>query len=370
VRSGVLNSVHAFASDPSRGVVILGILTFFVGGALALYAWRAPLLKAEGLFAPISREGALILNNLLLAACAAAVFIGTLYPLFLDAAGGPKITVGPPFFNMTFVPIMVPLLCLVPFGPLLGWKRADIVGALERLMGAAAAALAVGLLVLAVMSHGPWLAALGMALATWLVAGAFSELAGRIGLFSNPLSRSLAKARRLPRAQWGMVLAHGGLGIVVAGIVGMTAWRYELVTALKIGESAELAGYTLTLEKVGMRQGPNYEALVGVVGVKRGDRDLGFMLPEKRNFPVERQEKTEAAIRTNGFSDLYIVIGDNNGQGAWTLRAYENNFAPWIWAGAIIMAAGGLVSLTDRRYRVGAPSRARVRLAASPSPAE
>jgi cytochrome c-type biogenesis protein CcmF len=201
-----------------------------------------------------------------------------------------------------------------------------------------------------------------------LVAGAFSELAWRTGLFSGPFTQALRKARHLPRAQWGMALAHGGLGIVVAGVVGMTAWRHELVTALKEGESAHLGAYTLTLEKVGMRQGPNYEALVGVVHVMKDGRDMGFMMPEKRRFPVERQEKTEAAIRTNGLSDLYVVIGDDNGQGGWTIRAYENNFAPWIWAGAIIMAAGGLVSLTDRRYRVGAPSRARTR--GLPQPAE
>ena len=258
VRSGVLNSVHAFATDPSRGVVILCILVFFIGGALILYGWRAPVLKAEGLFAPLSREGALMLNNLLLAAAAAAVFIGTLYPLFLDAIGGPKITVGPPFFNMTFAPLMVPLLCLVPLGPLLKWKRSDLVAATERLMGAGVAVIVVMLIVLAVKTHGPWLAALGMGLAAWLVAGAFFELAWRLGLFSVPLAESFRRARRLPRASWGMAMAHGGLGIVVAGIVGMTAWRQELVTALKIGESAELAGYTLTLEQVGMRQGPNY----------------------------------------------------------------------------------------------------------------
>lgn len=367
VRSGVLNSVHAFATDPSRGVVILCILVFFIGGALALYGWRAPVLKAEGLFAPLSREGALVLNNLLLAAATAAVFIGTLYPLFLDAIGGPKITVGPPFFNLTFVPLMVPLFCLLPLGPLLKWKRSDLVAATERLMGAAFAAVVVTLVVLAVQTRGPWLAALGMGLATWLVAGAFFELAWRIGLFSVPLAESLRRARRLPRASWGMALAHGGLGIVIAGIVGMTAWRQELVTALKVGESAELAGYTLTLEQVGMRQGPNYEALVGVIRVTRDGREVALMLPEKRRFPVERQEKTEAAIRTTGFSDLYLVIGDDNGQGAWTLRAYENSLAPWIWAGAVIMTFGGVVSLTDRRYRVGAPSKRRTRLAAQPA---
>ncbi|MFZ3034113.1 MAG: heme lyase CcmF/NrfE family subunit [Parvibaculum sp.] len=367
VRSGVLNSVHAFASDPTRGVVILAIITFFIGGALILYGWRAPVLKAEGIFAPMSREGALIVNNLLLSAAAVAVFIGTLYPLFLDAINGPKITVGAPFFNMTFGPIMVPLLILVPIGPFLGWKRADLLGALQRLMGVGALALVAFICVMAFVSKAPWLAGLGMALAVWLFAGAFYELAVRISLFKGPLVTSLRRARYLPRAQWGMTFAHAGLGIVVAGIVGMTAWRYELVTALKVGESAELADYTLTLDDVGMREGPNYEAVVGVVHVRKGDKDLGVMVPEKRRFPVERQEKTEARIRTNGLSDLYVVIGERNDQGAWTVRAYENNFAPWIWGGAVIMAFGGFVSLTDRRYRVGAPSRARARIVQQPA---
>jgi len=367
VRSGVLNSVHAFATDPARGVVILGIITFFIGGALILYGWRAPVLKAEGIFAPISREGALIVNNLLLAAAAVAVFIGTLYPLFLDAINGPKITVGAPFFNMTFGPIMVPLLILVPLGPFLGWKRADVLGATQRLIAVGALALVTFIGVMAFVSKAPWLAGLGMALAVWLFFGAFYELAVRISLFTSPLATSLRRARYLPRAQWGMTFAHAGLGIVVAGIVGMTAWRHELVTALKVGESAKLAGYTLTLDKVGLREGPNYEAIVGVIHIREGGRDLGIMMPEKRNFPVERQEKTEARIRTNGFKDLYVVIGSRNNQGAWTVRAYENNFAPWIWGGAVLMAFGGFVSLTDRRYRVGAPVRAKARMIQQPA---
>ncbi len=197
--------------------------------------------------------------------------------------------------------------------------------------------------------------------------GAFAEFAARISLFKSPLGVSLRRARLLPRAQWGMAFAHGGLGILVAGLVGMTAWQSELVTALKEGESATVADYTLTLEKVGLRQGPNYEALVGIIRVKKDGKDLGFMMPEKRRFPVERQEKTEAAIRTNGMSDLYVVIGDDNGHGGYTVRAYVNPFAPWIWGGAIIMAFGGLVSLSDRRYRVGAPTRARSRPQAQPA---
>ena len=363
VRSGVLTSVHAFAVDPARGIFILGILIVFVGGSLALYAWRAPLLKTGGIFAPVSREGALLMNNLLLSAAVASVFIGTLYPLLLDAISGAKITVGPPFFNYTFVPIFVPLLCLVPLGPLLGWKRADVKAAAERLMAAAGLAFIACLATFAVAYDGPWLAPFGMALAVWLVAGAASEIAWRIRLFSTPLSQSLDRARRLPRAAWGTMLAHGGLGIAVAGIVGVTAWQSELITTLAPGESAEIAGYTLTLERVGMRDGPNYEATVGVVRVSEGGRDLGILTPEKRRFPAERQEKTEPAIRTNGFADLYVVLGEPADDGKWVVRAYHNNLAPWIWIGGAIMALGGIMSLADRRLRVGAPTRARLRAA-------
>lgn len=363
VRSGVLTSVHAFAVDPARGVFILGILIVFVGGSLGLYAWRAPMLKTGGIFAPLSREGALLMNNLLLSAAVASVFIGTLYPLLLDAISGAKITVGPPFFNYTFVPIFVPLLCLVPLGPLLGWKRADVKAASERLLAAAGLAFIALLATFAFAYDGPWLAPFGMALAVWLVAGAASEIAWRIRLFSTPFGEAMSRARRLPRAAWGTALAHGGLGIAVAGIVGVTAWQSELITTLAPGESAQIAGYELTLERIGMRDGPNYEATVGVVRVERDGRMIGFLTPEKRRFPAERQEKTEPAIRTNGFADLYVVLGEPADDGKWVVRAYHNNLAPWIWIGGAIMALGGVMSLADRRLRVGAPTRARLRAA-------
>jgi len=368
VRSGVLTSVHAFATDPARGIMILVIITIFVGGGLTLYALRASALKTGGVFAPISREGALLLNNLLLTASAATVFVGTLYPLFLDALGGPKITVGPPFFNLSFAPLIVPLLCLVPFGPLLNWKRGDVLAAAQRLMVAGLIALSAMVLALALQGRGPWLAPLGMGLAVWLVAGAFSEIAYRTKLFSIPLAQSFAKARSLPRANYGMALAHGGVGILLMGIVGVTAWREELIVALRPGESATLAGYTLTLQSVGTFQGPNYEAVRADISVKQGGREIALMHPEKRKFPTEGQEKTEAAIRTDGFSDLYVVLGEANEQGAWTVRAYRNPFAPWIWTGTLIMALGGVVSLTDRRYRIGAPRRAKRPM--QPVPAE
>lgn len=365
VRSGVLTSVHAFAVDPARGSVILGILIFFVGGSLALYAWRAPTLKTEGIFAPISREGALLVNNMLLSAATASVFIGTLYPLLLDALADMKITVGPPFFNYTFVPIFVPLLCLVPLGPLLGWKRADVKAAAERLLAAAGLAFIALLASFAFFYEGPWLAPFGMALAVWLVAGALSEIAWRVKLFSTPLSESWARARRQPRAVWGTALAHGGLGIVVAGIIGVTAWSEELITTLAAGESTDIAGYTLTLDGVGLRDGPNYDAMVGLVRVRKDGELIGTLMPEKRRFSAERQEKTEPAIRTNGISDLYVVLGEQAGDGKWVVRAYYNRLAPLIWLGGTFMALGGLISLMDRRLRVGAPTGARTRLRAS-----
>ncbi len=368
VRSGVLTSVHAFATDPARGALILVIITIFVGGGLTLYALRAPALKTGGVFAPISREGALLLNNLLLTASAATVFVGTLYPLFLDALGGPKITVGPPFFNLSFAPLIVPLLCLVPFGPLLNWKRGDVLAAAQRLMVAGSIALAAMLLALALQGQGPWLAPLGVGLAVWLVAGALSEIIQRTKLFSAPLAQSLAKARSLPRAHYGMALAHGGVGILLMGIVGVTAWREELITALRPGESVIISGYTLTLHSVGAYEGPNYEAVRGNFSITQDGREIARMYPEKRRFPTEGQEKTEAAIRTDGLSDLYVVLGDADEQGAWTVRAYRNPFAPWIWTGAIIMALGGAVSLTDRRYRIGAPKGAARRI--QPVPAD
>jgi cytochrome c-type biogenesis protein CcmF len=365
VRSGVLTSVHAFAVDPARGSVILGILIFFVGGSLSLYAWRAPTLKTEGIFAPISREGALLVNNMLLSAATASVFIGTLYPLLLDALADMKITVGPPFFNYTFVPIFVPLLCLVPLGPLLGWKRADVKAAAERLLVAAGLAFIALLASVALFYEGPWLAPFGMALAVWLVAGALSEIAWRVKLFSTPLSESWARARRQPRAVWGTALAHGGLGIVVAGIIGVTAWSEELITTLAAGESADIAGYSLTLDGVGLRDGPNFDAMVGLVRVRKDDELVATLMPEKRRFSAERQEKTEPAIRTNGISDLYVVLGEQAGDGKWVVRAYYNRLAPLIWLGGSFMALGGLISLMDRRLRVGAPTAARAHLRAS-----
>jgi cytochrome c-type biogenesis protein CcmF len=363
VRSGVLTSVHAFASDPRRGVFILLLLSIYTGGALLLFAWRAPSLVGGGLFAPISREGGLLLNNLLLTTAAATVLLGTLYPLLLDVVAHQKVSVGPPFYEMTFIPIMVPLLIAMALGPLLPWKRADLAAALARLKFAflaVAVAAVVTLWLAGVKSIG---AACGLGLAAWLFTATIIEWIERVRLFSEPLATVWRRAVRLPRATWGMTFAHAGMAITIAGIAGSTAWTTELIVSGKPGQSFELAGYTIALDAVHDVPGPDYTATRADMRLLRDGREITAMHPEKRFYPVENGAQTDVAIRTNLLSDVYAVIGDPDGAGAYTLRLYYNPLVPWIWLGAAAMAFGGLVSLSDRRHRVGAPAR-RPRLAA------
>jgi cytochrome c-type biogenesis protein CcmF len=367
VRSGVLTSVHAFATDPRRGVFILALLVIAIGGSLLLYAVRAPALQSGGLFAPVSREGALLLNNILLSSAAATVFIGTLYPLFVDGLGEDKISVGPPYFNMTFTPLVTPLLMTAVLGPLMTWKRADLLGALERLWLAAGAALVAGLVAWYLHSGGPLLAVFGLALAAWLVVGAAVELAERLKLGRAPLAESIARALHLPRAAYGATLAHAGLGIVLAGIVGATAWRTEDIQVMRPGETVNLAGYRVTLERVEPVEGPNFTAERATFVVRSDGRVIATMAPEQRRFPVAGTDMTQTAIHTNGFNDIYAVIGDADGKGGWTVRLYDNPLAPLIWFGAAVMVLGGVVSLSDRRYRIGAPFRRRLPQGAAPA---
>jgi cytochrome c-type biogenesis protein CcmF len=365
VRSGVLTSVHAFATDPARGVFILALLVVAIGGSLALYAWRAPAMQGGGLFAPISREGGLVLNNLLLATACATVLLGTLYPLILDTVGGPKISVGAPFFNATFVPLMVPLAIAVPFGSMLAWKRGDLPGVLSRLWAAFAVTALATVLYLVLVDARHTLAAAGVALGVWVVAGSLDELAQRVGLFRIPAAQALARARSLPRSAWSMTTAHIGLGILILGITVSSTGREEQILALRPGETADLAGYTIRFEGERDVQGPNYVAQQGEFTVSRNGAVVTRLTSEKRFFPVERMPTTEAGIDTGLFRDLYLVLGDPSPDGSWTVRLYYNPLVVWIWGGAAIMALGGLISLTDRRLRVGAPRPARARLPAA-----
>ena len=358
VRSGVLTSVHAFAVDPERGAFILLILCIFIGGSLALFAWRAQSLKAGGLFAPISREGSLVINNLLLCVATLAVFVGTLYPLALETLNGDKISVGPPYFNLTFGPIMLPLLLVVPLGPFLAWKRGDLATALRRLWIALALAVAVGLGVLLANVRGPWLAPVGMALAAWLVFGALADLAQKISLFKVPLATSWHRLRGLPRSALGTVLAHGGVGVMLAGIVAISLWRIEVIVALKPGQSAEVGKYSVTFIGEAPLTGPNYTGRVGSFLLKEGGREITMLRSEKRAFKPSGMPTTEVGLLQTITGDVYVVMGDPTTDGARAMRFYYNPFVNFIWAGAAIMFLGGLLSLSDRRYRVGAPKRA------------
>jgi cytochrome c-type biogenesis protein CcmF len=356
VRSGVLTSVHAFATDPTRGIFILAILVMFIGGALALYAWRAPLLKQGGLFAPISREGALVFNNLFLTAACATVFVGTLYPLALEALTGEKISVGPPFFNATFGPLFVPLLLAMPFGPLLGWKRGDLLAAAQRLLAAAMIAAVAVAASYALQRGGPVLAPFGVGLSIFIMASALTDIAERTLVFRIPLGAALRRAAGLPRSAWGTALAHFGIGVTLMGIVAVTAWGSERIAALRPGETVDVAHYRLTYEGLINRPGPNYRDLVGRFIVRRTNGDLlGIMEPSRRTFPARNMATTEAALMRRGVSQLYLSLGDPNPDGTVPIRLYFKPQVLMIWLGALIMFAGGGLSLSDRRLRVGAP---------------
>jgi cytochrome c-type biogenesis protein CcmF len=364
----VLTSVHAFATDPARGVYILLLLVVVIGGSLTLYAVRAPGLKGGGLFAPVSREGALVLNNLLLATCAAVVTTGTLYPLVLDAIGGDKISVGRPFYNSTFVPLIVPALVACAVGAMLSWKRADLAGILGRLKFALAAAVVAALTTLWLHDAKAAVAACGMALAAWLIVGSIVEFAERIGLFRMPLADVARRLRAVPRSAIGMAVAHGALGIAVAGITAASAWQIERVQVMQPGQAIDIHGYHVVFDGVAPARGPNYTADRASFTVTRDGALVTRMHPEKRHFIVERTETTDAAIHATLGGDLYVVIGDKGTGNAWTTRIYFNPLVAWIWGGAVLMALGGGISLSDRRLRIGAPRRA-ARAAAAPAKA-
>ncbi len=367
VRSGVLTSVHAFATDPSRGVFILVILCLFIGGSLTLYLWRASSLKQGGLFAPISREGALVLNNLFLTTACATVFVGTLYPLALEMLTGDKISVGAPFFNLTFGPLFVPLLLAVPFGPLLAWKRGDLRGVAQRLLAAGIAALLAIALVWAWTSGGAALAPLAIGLAVFVIVGVVVDIAERIMLFRLPFAVSLRRAIGLPRAAWGTAFAHAGLGVALIGIVCESTWNTEFIGTLKPNDVAKLAGYELTLKDITQRQGPNYRESVARFRITRGGDEIGEMVPSKRNFSARQTSTTEAALLSRGASQLYISLGDDTTTGAVAVRMYHKPLVLMIWWGPVLMALGGVLSLSDRRLRVGVPKPAKAARALQPA---
>ena len=299
------------------------------------------------------------------------MLLGTLYPLLLETVGGAKISVGPPYFDATFAPLMVPLLIAMPIGATLAWKRGDLAGVLGRLR-AALAITAAALLVQLVLTRGnDVLAALALALAVWVVAGSLVELASRLQLMRVPLSRSWQRAQGLPRSAYAMTMAHVGLGVLVAGITASSAWQSEAILVMKPGDRAEVAGYQFTLARIDEAPGPNYVARRATFDVTKDGAPVARIIPQKRFYPVEQQATSEAGIDTGLWRDLYVVLGDPVEGGAaddaYTVRIYHNPLVMWIWGGVIIMGLAGVLSLSDRRHRVGAPLPARARLAAAPA---
>lgn len=352
VRSGVLTSVHAFANDPERGVYLLAITGLFMGGALTLYAARASALEAKGVFSLTSRESALVANNILLAVAAFVVFVGTVWPLFAEMAFGRKLSVGAPFFDAAFTPFMVALAAILPIGATMPWKRARMGRVLGALTGALALSVAMGGLVWTLQTGRSILAPIGAVLAAWLVLGALVDLRQRAG--RGDLSSKLRRLARLPRADWGKAVAHAGFGITIFGITALTAWQVEDIRVAQVGETFAVGPYDITLADVDTFQGPNYDTTMARMEVARDGRPVATLFPEKRFYPVAQMPTTEAAIDNGVARDLYLVIGDPQDDGGWAVRSYIKPFANWIWAGCIVMALGGALSLSDRRHRVAA----------------
>ncbi len=365
VRSGVLTSVHSFASDPTRGMVILALLVVFIGGAFSLFAFRAAALRVGGLFAPISREGALILNNLFLATAATAVLVGTLYPLLLEATTGKTISVGAPFFSLTFGVVMAPLLIVLPFGPFLAWKRGDLIAVTQRLMWAAGAGIFVAILIFALSGGSVSLAPLGLLLGFWVAFGAIAELIDRAGFGRMAIGTSMRRLVGLPRAAFSTAIAHFGLGVSVIGIVAATAWQAELITTMQPGTTKTIADYTIRFDNVSQAQVENYAAEIGHFTISGGGADR-VLTPERRVYTASGTPTTEAAIETYGFSQLYLQLGEQGADGSRVVRAWFKPYVTLIWLGAVVMAFAGFLSLTDRRLRVGVARRAAIK----PAPAE
>ncbi len=368
VRSGVLTSVHAFASDPTRGVFILGILTLFIGGGLLMFALRAGELRQGGLFAPVSREGALVFNNLFLTAATASVFVGTLYPLALEALTDAKITVGPPFFNLTFGGLMLPLVFAMPFGPLLAWKRGDLLGVAQRLTLAAGFAVIAGV-VTAAAEGGPVLAAVAIGLAVFIMAGALTDIVERAGIGRVSAPVAWARLRGLPRSTFGTAVAHFGVGVCLIGIVSETAWSLERIASVKLGDTITIGARDLTFARIENRAGANFTARTAIFEIRSGGLSQGTVEASRRMFAARQMATTESGIRTFGFSQLYLSMGEEETNGAVSVRVTWKPLVTLIWLGAVVMALGGGLSLADRRLRVGAPKPAR-RRAAAPVAAE
>ena len=358
VRSGLLTSVHAFATDPDRGIFILLIMAAFLGGALTLFAFRAEQLEAKGVFSTVSRESALVMNNVLLAVSSFVVFIGTMWPLVSEMVFDRVLSVGPPFFDAAFTPFAVALAMILPIGAMMPWKRGNLSRVMRPLWGLAALSLAMGALVWAMQTGNSAIVPVGVALGLWVVMGAAADLWLRTG--RGGIGNRLARLTRLPRADWGKATAHAGLGMTVFAVAALEGWQSEDIRVLQIGENFDKGGYTLTLAGVERVQGPNYTSTMGIIEATRDGEPVSVLRPEKRFYPIAGMPTTEAAINYKIHRDLYVTLGDPQDNGGWAVRTYIKPFANWLWMGCALMALGGLLSLSDRRYRVAAGAKKRV----------
>ena len=350
VRSGVLTSVHAFATDPKRGLFILVFLAVVIGGSLLLYAWRAPRVGLGGGFDMVSREAMLLANNVLLVVAMASVLLGTLYPLFLDALGLGKISVGPPYFDTVFVPLMTPALFLMGIGPLAQWKKASLPSLALRLRWAFGASVVTALLLPFVLGKWTPLLSLGLLLALWIVTTAVITVRERVAHLEG--AGLTARLALVPRAYWGMILAHCGIAVFVVGVTMVKGFETEQDLRMNVGDHATIGGYTFQFDGAKDLVGPNYIAARGTFRVTKDGRDVTVMYPEKRRYMVQSQTMTEAAIDSGLLRDLYVSLGEPLDGGAWSVRLYHKPFIDWIWGGCLIMAVGGILAITDRRYRL------------------
>ena len=351
VRSGVLSSVHAFATDPERGLFILAFIVITVGASLVLYAWRAPSVGLGARFSLISKETALLVNNVMLLVAAAAVLLGTLYPLLLDALGMGKISVGPPYFDTVFMPLMAPAIFLMGIGPLARWKEAELPALAQRLKWALGVAIVAALLSGWLAGEIKWVATLGLIMAFWVIASVLTDLWERVRPRHGSVGEIPYRFTQIPRAIAGMMVAHLGIAAFCIGVSMVRGYEVERDVKMNIGDSTTVRGYTFTLRGLQEVQGPNYMAIRGLVEVTEGERKVADMHPEKRVYRVQQNPMTEAAINARLTRDLYVSLGEPVEGGAWIVRVYVKPFIDWIWGGCLLMALGGLLAVSDRRYR-------------------
>ena len=340
VRSGVLTSVHAFATDPSRGIFILIFLSLVVGSSLALYAWRAPKSTMGGKFSLTSRETFILLGNVFLVASAASVLLGTLYPLLIDALNLGKISVGPPYFNSVFVPLTAPLLVLMGIGPWTNWKNTNLVVVIKRLWLAGLVAILAAIIIPMVMGGFTWLTGLGFLLAFWVIASGCMQIVRQ------------AKLGKPTRSFMGMQVAHLGMAVFVIGVTMVGGYEQEKDVRMAIGDTVEVGGYQIQMKSVGPVPGPNYLAMRGTFSLMRDGKVEATLFPEKRNYFSSTMPMTEAAIDIGLTRDIYVSLGEELEDKSWAVRVYYKPFVDWIWGGCLLMALGGILAISDRRYRI------------------